>query len=137
MTGTPPETSPQRIAFAKSFGMRSVPSPRTLARGRATAAALAATSSRSIRSAWSTGCEAMTSKSWPSRTVDAVLDTGVLVFDTPMSIYATLWQLKFPRDGNDHTDCEWIEVIAQGVPAHIGTSPSGHVNEENDPYANF
>jgi len=27
-----------------------------------------------------------------------------------MSIYATLWRLKFPRYGDDHTSCEWIEV---------------------------
>lgn len=33
-----------------------------------------------------------------------------------MSIYATLWQLKFPRDGYDYLGCEWITVIAQGVP---------------------
>ena len=54
-----------------------------------------------------------------------------------MSIYATLWHLKFPRYGDDHTGCDWIEVIAQGVPAHIGTSTSGRANEENDPYAGF
>jgi len=24
-----------------------------------------------------------------------------------MSIYATLWQLQFPRYGDDHTACEW------------------------------
>ena len=33
-----------------------------------------------------------------------------------MSIYATLWQLKFPRDGDDYPGCEWITVTAQGVP---------------------
>lgn len=54
-----------------------------------------------------------------------------------MSIYATLWRLKFPRYGDDHTGCEWIEVIAQGVPAHIGTSTSGRASEEEDPYAGF
>ncbi len=54
-----------------------------------------------------------------------------------MSIYATLWRLKFPRYGDDHTGCDWIEVIAQGVPAHIGASTSGFAGEENDPYASF
>jgi hypothetical protein len=52
-----------------------------------------------------------------------------------MSIYATLWQLKFPRYGDAHTGCDWIEVIAQGVPAHIGSldeDPAG-----DDPYAAF
>jgi hypothetical protein len=24
-----------------------------------------------------------------------------------MSIYATLWKLKFPKDGDDFTGCEW------------------------------
>lgn len=34
-----------------------------------------------------------------------------------MSIDATLWRLKFPSGGDDHTGCAWVEVIAQGVPA--------------------
>lgn len=54
-----------------------------------------------------------------------------------MSIYATLWRLKFPRYGDDHSGCDWIEVIAQGVPAHIGTSTSGAAGQEEDPYAGF
>jgi hypothetical protein len=37
-----------------------------------------------------------------------------------MSIYATLWELKFPLFGQSHTGCEWEHVIAQGVPEHIG-----------------
>ena len=43
-----------------------------------------------------------------------------------MSIYATHWILKFPRYGDAHSGCEWIEVIGQGVPAHIGTPSPGH-----------
>jgi len=39
-----------------------------------------------------------------------------------MSIYATLWRLKFPGGGDDYVGCEWVEIIAQGVPAHIGAS---------------
>jgi hypothetical protein len=54
-----------------------------------------------------------------------------------MSIYATLWRLKFPRYGDDHTSCEWIEVIAQGVPTHIGAPTSGRPGEEEDPYDTF
>ena len=54
-----------------------------------------------------------------------------------MSIYATLWRLQFPRRGDDHTGCEWIEVIAQGVPAHIGTPSAGFGYEGGDPYASF
>lgn len=54
-----------------------------------------------------------------------------------MSIYATLWCLKFPCDSTRHEDCEWIEVIAQGVPAHIGTPTPGHGYEDGDPYASF
>lgn len=54
-----------------------------------------------------------------------------------MSIYATLGRLKFPRYGDDHTGCEWVEVIAQGVPAHIGRSSSDRADEEMDPYAGF
>jgi hypothetical protein len=54
-----------------------------------------------------------------------------------MSIYATLWQLQFPRYGDDHTACEWVEVVAQGVPGHIGTPSPGHGYERGDPYADF
>ena len=54
-----------------------------------------------------------------------------------MSIYATLWRLKFPRHGDDHSGCDWITVLAQGVPAHVGTSPPGNESEEADPYYAF
>ena len=54
-----------------------------------------------------------------------------------MSIYATLWRLKFPRYGDDHTGCDWIDVLAQGVPAHIGTPTPGFGYEAGDPYASF
>jgi hypothetical protein len=47
-----------------------------------------------------------------------------------MSIYATLWALQFPRFGEFHTGCEWVTVIAQGVPAHVGV-------EAPDPYTSF
>ncbi len=47
-----------------------------------------------------------------------------------MSIYATLWTLKFPRYGDDYPGCEWIRVTAQGVPSHIGA-------EGGDPFAQF
>jgi hypothetical protein len=53
-----------------------------------------------------------------------------------MSIYATLWKLKFPRDGDTFFGCEWIEVTAQGVPAHIG-SPSEEYGQGDDPYSDF
>src|SRR5947209_14447640 len=54
-----------------------------------------------------------------------------------MSIYATLWKLQFPRYGDEHTGCEWVEVIAQGVPAHIGSPTPGCGYEAGDPYADF
>jgi hypothetical protein len=38
-----------------------------------------------------------------------------------MSIYATLWALKFPKEGDEHSGCEWIEVRAQAVSAHVGS----------------
>jgi hypothetical protein len=52
-----------------------------------------------------------------------------------MSIYATQWILKFPRFGDVYTGCEWVGVIGQGVPAHIGTPGYGY--EAGDPYAAF
>ncbi len=54
-----------------------------------------------------------------------------------MSIYVTLWHLKFPRHGDDHTDCEWIDVIAQGVPAHVGSPTPRCGYGTGDPYADF
>jgi hypothetical protein len=54
-----------------------------------------------------------------------------------VSIYATVWVLKFPRYGDYHTGCEWVDVVGQGVPAHIGTPSPGHGYEAGDPYADF
>jgi hypothetical protein len=54
-----------------------------------------------------------------------------------MSIYATLWILKFPALGDSHSGCEWVTVLAQGVPGHIGTPSEGYGYESGDPYASF
>ena len=54
-----------------------------------------------------------------------------------MSIYSTLWKLKFPEEGDDFIGCDWIEVTAQGVPPHIGTPTPGMGYEDGDPYASF
>jgi hypothetical protein len=54
-----------------------------------------------------------------------------------MSIYATLWWLKFPRYGDEYIGCEWIRVSAQGVPPHIGIQKQGSDYEGADPYAQF
>jgi hypothetical protein len=54
-----------------------------------------------------------------------------------MSIYATLWTLKFPMEGDHSLDCDWIEVTAQGVPLHIGSPSPGAGYEDGDPYAAF
>jgi hypothetical protein len=54
-----------------------------------------------------------------------------------MSIYATLWILKFPAHGDAYFGCEWETVIAQGVPGHIGTPTPGHGYESGDPYSSF
>lgn len=54
-----------------------------------------------------------------------------------MSIYATLWKLKFPKEGDEHSDCEWIEVTAQAVPPHIGSPTPGNGYETGDPFAAF
>jgi len=37
-----------------------------------------------------------------------------------MSIYATLWVLRFPSFDQFYIGCDWLTVIAQGVPAHVG-----------------
>lgn len=54
-----------------------------------------------------------------------------------MSIYATLWHVRFPRHGDAYMGCEWVDVLAQGVPAHVGTPTAGYGYESGDPYAAF
>lgn len=54
-----------------------------------------------------------------------------------ISIYATIWSLRFPRYGDHYVSCEWIEGTAQGVPAHVGTPTPGFGYEDGDPYAEF
>ena len=54
-----------------------------------------------------------------------------------MSIYATLWKLRFPEHGDDYPGCGWITVTAQGVPSHIGSPVPGGGYERGDPYAAF
>jgi hypothetical protein len=54
-----------------------------------------------------------------------------------VSIYATLWKLKFPKEGDYTSNCEWIEITAQGVPAHIGSPSPGACYESGDPFADF
>jgi hypothetical protein len=54
-----------------------------------------------------------------------------------MSIYATLWRLQFPRHGDAYVGCEWVDVLAQGVPAHVGTPTPGYGYESGDPYKAF
>jgi hypothetical protein len=52
---------------------------------------------------------------------------------TAMSIYATLWHLRFPRHGDAYVGCEWVDVLAQSVPAHIGAPTPGYGYESEDP----
>jgi hypothetical protein len=54
-----------------------------------------------------------------------------------MSIYATLWTVKFPKEGDEHAGCEWIAVRAQAVPAHVGSPTPGMGYENGDPHAAF
>lgn len=54
-----------------------------------------------------------------------------------MSIYATLWKLRFPKEGDYLHGCDWIEVTAQAVPPHIGSPTPGCGYEKGDPYAEF
>jgi len=54
-----------------------------------------------------------------------------------MSIYATLWTLKFPHQGRARLDCDWTLVRAQGVPPHIGSPTPGLGYEDGDPYGAF
>jgi hypothetical protein len=54
-----------------------------------------------------------------------------------VSVYATLWKLKFPKEGDEYQGCDWIEVTAQGVPPHIGSSAPGLGYEDGDPYTEF
>ena len=52
-----------------------------------------------------------------------------------MSIYAALWNMKFPANGHTSMfDEPWVEIWAQAVPCHIG-HPKYY--PEGDPYADF
>jgi hypothetical protein len=60
-----------------------------------------------------------------------------------VSIYATLWTIRLEkpgppvlllRPGDSLPEAEWVEVFAQGVPAHIGQPTEGY---ECDPYRAF
>ena len=54
-----------------------------------------------------------------------------------MSIYSTLWKLKFPKEGDTYVGSDWIEVTAQGVPPHVGSPTPGMGYEDGDPFADF
>ena len=47
-----------------------------------------------------------------------------------MSIYASPWALRFPSSGQFYIGCDWVTVIAQGVPAHVGA-------DDPDRFASF
>ena len=50
-----------------------------------------------------------------------------------MSIYATLWQLKFPRDGDDYLGCEWI-TVPEGIAPGDGHVPTTRIGKRNGGY---
>lgn len=54
-----------------------------------------------------------------------------------MSIYATLWTLRFPAGVEAFGEGDWVEVWAQAVPAHVGSPSPGQGYEHGDPYAAF
>jgi hypothetical protein len=54
-----------------------------------------------------------------------------------MSIYATLWILQFPKFGDAYSGSEWVNILGQGVPDHIGTPTPGYGYESGDPYSSF
>ena len=54
-----------------------------------------------------------------------------------MSIYATLWSLRFPRTGQYFAGCDWIEVHGQAVPGWVGTPTPGWGWEDGDLYGDF
>jgi hypothetical protein len=54
-----------------------------------------------------------------------------------MSIYATLWSLRFPRTGQYFPGCDWIEVHGQAVPGWVGTPTPGWGWEDGDPYGDL
>ena len=88
----------------------------------------------------------MTRMEWPQRTQRAQRKLSLhfsFVFgasrryEFTMSICATLWKLKFPKEGDEHLGCDWIEITAQAVPPHIGSPTPGGGYEGGDPYATF
>ena len=83
MTGTPLETLQRRMAFARSYGTRSMLLPRIQPLGPAMEAELDGTSSHDFPSAWCTCFVVTTSKSAPWLTVGDGRAIGDLDSDTP------------------------------------------------------
>ncbi len=83
MTGTPLETLRRRTAFVRSYGTRSMLSPKIQARGPVMEAAPAGTSSHAFPSAWYTCSEMTKSKSSPWLTVGDGRATGGRDSDPP------------------------------------------------------
>ena len=86
MTGMPQETPPPRTAFVKSYDRPSTLLLRTLAPGRATAAALDGTCFLDTPSVWCTSFAAMPSRLWPWPMDGGGLATGGRDSDTPSNL---------------------------------------------------
>lgn len=54
-----------------------------------------------------------------------------------MSIYATLWSIQIRDPAKSFFEPRWVEVLAEAVPAHIGSPSPGCGYEGGDPYADF
>jgi len=83
MTGTPLETLPRHMAFARSDGTRSTPWPTIRARSPAKEAVSDGTSSRDFPSPWCSCCAVTKSKSSPWLTLGDGRATGAPDSDLP------------------------------------------------------
>jgi hypothetical protein len=83
MSGMPLETPQRHTAFARSYGTRSMLSPRIQALGRTMEVALGGTSSHDFPSAWYTSSAVTKLKSSPWFTGGDGRDTGARDSDAP------------------------------------------------------
>ena len=103
MTGMPQETPPPRAAFVKSYDRPSTLLLRTLAPGRATAAALDGTCFRDTPSVWCTSFAAMPSRLWPWPMDGGGLATGGRDSDTPSNLRMQRSALRAAADPERYT----------------------------------
>ena len=118
MTGTPLETLQRPTAFARSYGTRSMLSPRGQALGRAMEVALGGTSSHDFPSAWCTSSGETKLRSSPWLTGDDGRASGARDSDAPSNfriqrpaLRAAADPARYPHKGLSHGTVSTLQPV--------------------------